>query len=349
MRHFIVLVGWLGASVLVSQGAYAATTKPFHIASWSGGAISNDQTRQFERCSANLTNAGGVTIIYSLSAQYSWSLAFSSPAWGFSKGDSFNVVLRTADRDDVRQRAIAVTNQLVELQLDDSIALFDRLRRRGQLQVVAGGLNFGFELNANSEVLAALMQCVAQQRPVPRNAKPITPFSSPPVPAQPAANPDPARRSEAAELAADIITYAGIHGASVLAPNESPGVRADAVWKVATAVTGVVSILAPDSGTKLDDMPARLIAGDSQACHGEFFSAAVPEVIEDTRVMRIFTACYTAPTTTTIYYVAVKRNEGGLYLLAIKSSGIERLEAAPQPAKEVDGAVRGVIIKVLSK
>src|SRR5712672_2883349 len=69
MLRTIALVGCLSGSLWAP--ASAAVTKTIQIGNWSIAAHADDQTRHLDHCSAKLTNAGGVTLTYSMSAQLS--------------------------------------------------------------------------------------------------------------------------------------------------------------------------------------------------------------------------------------------------------------------------------------
>jgi len=275
--------------------------------------------------------------------EQAWGLGFSNPSWSFTRGDTFNLTLKFAAQEAVRQRATAVDGQVMELLPDDRVALFEKIRRRSQLLVTAGGLSFAFELSGNSEALAALLQCVAPPKPPARNVKLVNPLVVQCALPQCTAAADSERRGEAAQFAADLTGRIGIYGVQVVGGNESPQLRADALWK-AGPLTGAVSIV----GGKMDEVAGKVLASDAQACRDDFFAGTAAEAIEGVRAMRILTSCAAAQVTS-IYYLVIPRPQGGLYLLATMSSSVERFNSPPPPAQEVDGAIRATVVKVLSK
>ena len=162
-----------------------------------------------------------------------------------------------------------------------------------------------------------------------------------------------ANRAEATALAANILGQAGVIGFQILAPNDLPqGFHADAVWK-AGSVIGTVSILEPDGQTKIDDVPGILIGGDAQSCRGKFFSGSLPDATDQSPIARVFTSCQTPKGTTSVYYIAVPRDQGGgFYLLAMMTANAEQSKAEPpteEQAKEMENSIRKAVFKVLSK
>lgn len=55
--------------------------------------------------------------------------------------------------------ATAITNQMVQVQLADSVALFKKFMNGNKLKVEAAQQNFVFDLTNTSEFLPALLKC----------------------------------------------------------------------------------------------------------------------------------------------------------------------------------------------
>ena len=123
--HFVcALPALLGWSLSTGRSAAAATLKTYQFMTWTVTARSDDQTRQFDRCSAQTAYPNGVTIAFSVDRRYSWGLALSNPAWDFVEGTTFGIVLRLSERDLLKENAVAIDHQLVEVQLSDPTAAF---------------------------------------------------------------------------------------------------------------------------------------------------------------------------------------------------------------------------------
>src|SRR5262250_1112216 len=176
------VLGLLGAFVTAPLAAAAPAGK-LQIGGWSGGPQFDSRTGQFERCAASLNNGSGTTITFSIDRNFGWGLGFSNPSWSFGRGHSFGLALTIGKQFQIRQHALAVGVDRLELQLDDSLTVFARLRVLPQLKATAGGMVVAFELRDSEEIMSALAQCALQQTlpAPPRPAK----SKNPPRPVDP--------------------------------------------------------------------------------------------------------------------------------------------------------------------
>jgi len=335
--HPLVIAGCL-ASLMVN-GATAAATKPFRIANWSGAAYSGDQTRQFERCAASFTNAGGIVISYAVDRDYRWHLSFSNPTWNFIEGYSWNSSLKLGDGSVLRSRAVVVGSSNLEIRTEDGLSLFAALWTASQLQVTAGGLTFEFELISSNEVLSALAQCVLRQTGVaPRQNT-----------ARLAGRIDPAARDEAKAFATEILSYARIADVQMLPPSAAPAEgQAAAAWKT-QLVTSTVDVVEAANIGRVDAMPMRIVEGDLRKCRGGFFFTSAMQEIDQLKVARTFTSCQTPESTIFVYYIAIARPKGGFYLLSSRSLGGGFGSVAQQQTELVDAKLRAVLMTAVSK
>jgi len=341
-RHLaFAIIGLLGGGLLTGLPASGATLKTYQFLTWSVTARSNDQTKQFDRCSAQTTYPNGVTIAFSVDRRYSWSLAFFNPSWDFVEGTTFGIVLRLSEREFLKESAVATDHQLVEVQLSDPTAAFEKLRKATALQVMAGAMTseFGFGLAGPANVLSALMQCVAQQTlPATRPARSAGSNPKPTAPLRPALDLNPASNEEAATFVGQLLADARISNFRLLARAEiPPGMRGDVVW-TAGAITGSVSIIA--APPKVDDLVSTLIGTDTGSCRGNYFAGMLPDTIDGPSVTRIFTLCQVQSTTNFVYYLAAPREGGGLYLLATMATTKSPTETTDLTAKDIDQAIR---------
>src|SRR5262249_4181906 len=222
------------------------------------------RTRQFERCAASLNNGSGTTLTISIDRNFGWGLGFSNPAWSFGKGHSFGLILTIGKQYQIRQTALAVGVDRLEMQLDDSLALFARLRVLPHLKATAGGMVVSFELRDSEEIMSALAQCALQQSLPARSAK--SKGAPRPVDPLPALAQTDAMRAEASGIAADLLSFADISGARVLASNETPDdVRAHAVWRTGH-VTGTVSIFPSGRSAGLGALANDLVRYGAAKC-----------------------------------------------------------------------------------
>jgi hypothetical protein len=331
-----------------SENAYAAGDGNFRISEWVGRAYWNKQEKQLDHCSAQLTNADNITIIYSLDRQYVWSLEISSPAWNFTKGASFQVTLGLGDRGSLGMQAIAAEPQRVRVQLPDSLSVFNSFTHITQIGFVAGGLTSHFDLAYNNQILTALTKCVVRYGVSSRSRAAIVAWLKSSVGPKSNINDDASIHSEASALATNIKMEADIPKATSVPQNEVPaGLTGDAYWKVGRILFAVAIL--PHETSAVNDIPSLIIGGDAQKCRGDLFAGATIDIVGTLRVARAITNCLTPEATTTIYYLVVPRKEGGVYLLATATNGFEMSALGEPTAEEVDRKIRASIIVALSK
>jgi hypothetical protein len=344
--HFACAVmGLLGSSLLAGRSAPAATLKTYQFMTWTVTARSDDQTKQFDRCSAQTTYPNGVSIAFSVDRRYSWGLALSNPAWDFVEGTTFGIVLRLSERDFLKEDAVAIDHQLVEVQLSDPTATFEKLRKATTLQVMAGAMTveFGFGLSGPGNVLSTLMQCVAQQaQPAARPVRSAGTNVKPSAPARAALNLNPASNpagpAEAATLIDGLLAEARISNFQHLAREQIPsGMRGDVAW-TAGAVTGTASII--EAPPLVDEIVSTVIGNDTRSCRGNYFAGTLPDTVDGASATRVFTACQVQSVTSFVHYLAVPRATGGFYLLATMATAKSPTDAVDQTAKDIEEAIR---------
>jgi hypothetical protein len=348
MRWVSLFIICAATSLLNNGVACAAADGAFRISDWVGRAYWNQQNKkQLDHCSAQLTNANKITIIYSLDHQYMWRLELSSPAWKFTKGASFPVAFGFGNRGYSRLRAVATEAQLVRVKLPDSLSAFEALRSIIQLKLVAGGLTTHFDLTNNNQVLTALTQCVSRYGATSRSRADSAAW----LKLLSSHGPDNnlSIPKEASALAANVMTEAAIPKAASLKPSEVPaGLTGDAFWS-ADKTLFTVTILPRNEAPDIANIPGLIIGGDAQKCRGDFFSGSMFDTINKLRVARAFTNCQSPQSTTSIYYLAVPRKQGGLYLLTTFTNGFEIAAPGQPTARDIDRKIRDSIRIALSK
>lgn len=344
-RIALLVVGFL--SLVLAQNANAAVSDQIRIANWSGGSYFNDRSKRFDHCSASATNSGEIAISYSIDRQYRWSLTFSHPAWNFSNGLSLNLVLKSGERDGMRGHAVAVESRVLQVQVEDNISLFAMLRIGGQLRVTAGGLTFEFPLADSDDVLSALTQCAMRHLGIAKSPK--SKRSAPERSARPPLVADPASHDETLALANDVIGYARIPDARILAADEVPAdLRGAAVWK-AGLITSSVSVVRSNNADRVDEVAVQLVERDARKCQGGFFFVLELDAIDRAPVARVFTSCKMFEAVTSVYHLAVPRRQGGAYLVSATGRGSGFAGAIQRQAEQVDAKVRAVITVALKQ
>lgn len=330
-----------------STAAHAAADGSFRIFDWVGRAYWNKQERHFDRCAAQWTNPDKITITYSLDRHYVWSLDLSNPAWRFSKGASFEIIIGLGNGRFLKQRATALDPQQVRVRIPDSLSLFETLRKIYRIELVAGGMRSQFNLMYDNQVLTALTQCVVRYGTSAKDRAAIASWVKIYAKAADAGH-DAATHKEAEAVAAGIMSAAELPKTGKLAPADTAGLPGDAFRKLDKIIVSL-TIVPRDETPGINELPALLIGADAHRCRGEFFSAALPDMIEKLRVARAFTSCLSQDTVRSAYYLAVPRKLGGIYLVAIAANDPDIVSAGKLTARDVDRRIRGSIAVALEK
>jgi hypothetical protein len=309
----------------------------------------NQKDRTLDRCSAQLTNADRITIIYSLDRHYMWTFELSNPSWNFPKGSKFEIAFGSGNRSYFRQQVAALEPQLVRVLLPDSVNSFEAFRRLPRLELVAGGLTSQFDLSYGNQVLSALVKCVQRYGATAKSRAAVTAWLKSPI--GPAAGPsaDPEIQKEAAGLASNIIAEADISKATNLKAGDFPAEAAgDSVWKIGQNILSV-SVLSQGDIPELGDLTDLIIGGDAQTCRWDFFSGAMLDNIATVNVARAYTNCQTTQSSSSMYYFLVPRKQGGVYLVKTIASGVEVTPTGEKNAKDVDGKIRASFMEAVAK
>lgn len=322
----------------------AAPLRNFRVGEWFAGAYSKDSTGEFSHCGASATYKSGISTVFAISKNLTWSMGFYNPAWRLSPKSTYDIAFTVDDMSPILAKAVAIDPSQVEVALQDSSELFARFRRGYLLTVAAADQVFRFNLTGTSQLLPVLLRCAAQNgnpgivanpfeksRPVVEKTKPtVAPASD-----------RSAERAEATTLVANLLSQAGIQGFVLLDPNELPSIKADAKWR-AGDLFGTITVAPDILPTQISEVPATLIGRDAKACKGTFLSGAIQDEPKNS-FARIFTTCNDGKDTVTVYYLAVPRKAGGAYIMTTATVGLET------PAKEADSNIRTAVYKVLPR
>jgi hypothetical protein len=155
----------------------------------------------------------------------------------------------------------------------------------------------------------------------------------------PAVGPTSESRAEATTLATDILRRANFTY-EFLSPEKAPENlrKYDAAWR-ADNVLGTLRVL---PAANQDKVRGELIADDANSCKGKFASGALPGM-SGSQSQTIFTSCE-SDNNWSVYYIAVPRRKGGIYLLGVAGTGEQ---AARMQA--VANSYRTVALEVLER
>ncbi|HET9717716.1 MAG TPA: hypothetical protein VFP60_16170 [Pseudolabrys sp.] len=355
MHSFKLCCLCLAAILFGLAPARAANEGTFRIADWTGRAYFKEKDkkqkeREFDRCSAQMTNPDRISIIYSLDRHFMWTFELSSEAWNFPKGSSFEVAFGSGTGAHFRQRVAALEPQLLRVLLPDSINSFETFRRLVRLELVAGGLTTRFDTAYANLVLTALTKCVTRYGSTPRSRAAIAAFLKSPIGPASAPSSDPAILTETAELAKSLVAEANLPKAESLKPANVPdGMPGDAVWKIADAYMTVSVLPREHVPSEIGDLTDLIVGADAQKCRGDFFSGTTLDLIDAVNVARAYTNCETQQATSSIHYLLMPRAQGGLYLIRSIISGVEVTPVGERAVKELDAKIRGSIMAALAK
>jgi hypothetical protein len=341
MRLFAVC----GAALALNGGPRTASAElmyNFPVGTWSAGAYTKQNTRQFNHCAVSASYNSGILMSFSVSRSFAWSMAFAHPTWRLTQGQSYDIAFTVDQMPPLRARAIAVGPNIVEVPLADSTELFQRFRQGYQLRVAAAGQVFAFNLTGTSQVLPALLRCVqANLQPYGTTTVAANPFAAP-APANTAGQRSngagqgrpAAYRAEALSLAANILGSAGIAGFQIA---EGDGF-VDASWR-ANNLFGMVRIEPKDPPSLIS---AGMIAVDAAGCKSKFASGSIPAG-NNNDVPRMFTKCGDGEQGYTVFYFILPRKAGGYYVIGTGASGAE------EPTREVESDIRQATLKVMGR
>jgi hypothetical protein len=329
-----------GAVLSLVAGTRSVSAEPlynFHVGSWSAGAYTKQNTRQFNHCAAAATYNSGIMMFFSVSRSFAWSMGFAHPAWRLTQGQSYDIAFTVDQATPIGARAIAIGPGQVEVPLADSTELFQRFRQGYQLRVAAAGQVLAFNLTGTSQVLPALLRCVqANLQPSGTTTVVANPFAAPAPTNTPASQGRPsAYRAEAVALVANILGSAGVVGFQIA---EGDNGFVDAAWR-ADRLFGMVRIEPKEPPALIS---AGMIAVDAAGCRSKFASGSMPAT-GNNDLPRMFTKCGDGDQGYTVFYFILPRKAGGHYLIGTGASGSD------EPARQVESDIRQATLKVVGR
>jgi hypothetical protein len=326
-----------GAVLALTGGLRAASAEllyNFKVGTWSAGAYTKQNAKQFNHCAASANYNSGILMSFSVSRTFAWSMAFAHRSWRLTQGQMYDIAFTVDQMPPLRARAVAVGPNLVEVPLADSTELFQRFRQGQQLRVAAAGQVLAFNLTGTSQVLPALLRCVqANLQPSGTTTVAANPFVAPAPANTPASQGRPAAyRAEALSLAANILGSAGVVGFQIA---EGGNGFADAAWRT-DRLFGMVRIEPKEPPALIS---ATTIAVDAAGCKSKFASGSIPG--NDNDPPQMFTKCGEGDQGFTVYYFVLPRKAGGHYLIGTGGSD--------EPARQVESDIRQATMKVTGR
>jgi len=361
------------AAFLAHIPANAATIDTFKVSNWTVGAYTNNTTNRFSHCAASGRYKNGLTLIFSVNESLEWGISFLNPEWNIREGREIDIDFKIDNGRVNYARARAVNSKQIVAKLPDSVELFNQFRYGSRLVVsINDGRPVPFNLSDTNPMLTEVLRCAQRYKGyVDRGGGGLSQGSrdlgsrderlsripddrdddlrgerkqpQQTTSQQAAVGPTAESRAEAMEIATNILRRANFD-----IPVEKPEQlseelrnKFDAVWR-GEGMLGTLRILDGPRATTLDKVRGGLISSDAVTCKGKFASGALP-AMSGSQSQSIFTSCE-GQSNWSVYYIAIPRKRGGIYLIGISGSG----EVAAR-LQNVANAYRTVALEVLER
>lgn len=290
------------------------------LGAWEIGAYMGDN-KIFSHCAMYAAYQSGISMILTISKDYSWRIAWMNEKWNLKQNQAIQVSLYI---DGVGPQVINATARqpsLVVAELPDSAALFDSFRKGYKLVAHADGSKYEFSLNGTYNALTETVRCVKQfaeygQKSVGTGNTPLDTASG----AQPQNAPrdDIELKLEATTLMGNILSMADIANARILTSQErkSDVFRDLAPWEVvwrADSIVGGLLVPATSGKTNFEQVTSALIAGDKASCGNGAFVPGSAAGEDGKAISSLVTSCTTGAKTLEVWYILVPREAGGYY------------------------------------
>jgi hypothetical protein len=304
------------AGVFLAAGAAdaAGPFRTFQMGLWSGGAWTNDQTGAFSHCAASVPYQSGITMFAAINRSYSWSLGFGDPRWTLAPKTQIPIELNFDAGPVFNVFGTVIAPTLVGVPMPDNSKLINTFRYSTQMNALAQGQVFTFNLTGTSRIMVQLASCVRTELALETTQPSRTAVAVPQAPAVPPQGPIASQEAQLEEmqLATNFLLAARLSSARVLARSEMPTELASfgAAWKADDALGGV-KVFLPRPGLTGLEIASDLIGTDSKTCKGRFASARSSELVDSDVVFRAATSCGESENERSAQYFIAPRPKGG--------------------------------------
>jgi S1-C subfamily serine protease len=163
MRRIAAFIVIVLVAVFGFGGTSANAKGPFgsiKIGLWTGGAYTDEKTNAFSHCAAVAPYLNGISLFISENANDQWTMAFASPTFHLTVGETFPIDLTLDGQKQLRLFGNAATAELVVAPLP-SVALV----RKSHLMVAqAREVTYQFELTSIEKVVSTVANCVSKTK-----------------------------------------------------------------------------------------------------------------------------------------------------------------------------------------
>lgn len=200
-------------SYLWATTAWSALMGQTRVYEWQVGAYSSDTNGLFSHCTASADYDSGISLVFAIGRNYSWSMGLMNPAWKLSLGDKFPVQYQVDNEPIISAAADVRGSNLVGIDLIDSAKLFNLFKLGRTLKIKAGEKIFRFGLNNSSKALDAAAMCTNAKIAAENGGGP-DPFGNTRNAAQNSPQND-AAKVEAAAVTANLLSAANVQNFQV--------------------------------------------------------------------------------------------------------------------------------------
>lgn len=159
-RIALILFG----SWLACAPAIAEQISEFNVGNWRGGGYTHTKTGDFSHCAASADYKNGVTLVFAIHRDLTWSLGLANDNWKLTEGDTYAVQYQI-DRSSIYDgTATVIAPNQVKVPLPGDDALFGRFRRGRMLTIDAANQTMNFSLKHTSKMLGTLFECAQYWR-----------------------------------------------------------------------------------------------------------------------------------------------------------------------------------------
>jgi hypothetical protein len=315
-----------------SQATMLISRLPFNGV-WQGGAYGDEQTHQFQYCSAGASYRSGITMLVTITRNLGWGLAFGDQEWSLQPNQEIPLSMTFDGRNPWSGTARAVNAHLATVPMADNSQLITAFRAAYQMQVFAVGKAFLFNLDGTSRLMVQLVRCVQTQMAIERGEPPPNFAEAPPRTASPAPSPQPpsdasnARIELAAmRIASNLLLQAKLPNARLLSSSETPpALRGHGVVWTSDAGIGAVELVSAQAGKDPQDIASSLINSDANTCKGDFGSGRSSELVDNKVVTKARTACKDSAGARGFRYFIVSGPNGTFIVYELGSGGAEQV------------------------
>jgi hypothetical protein len=343
MKRVLIAIA-SSVAVLASQSAFAdqipgSQTK---VANWSIGAY--DREGKFSHCAMATGYNSGITMLYSVSGNYTWRVGWTHPSWNFSKDQSVDIVVFVDSAGPYYLKATATSKNLALAELPAKGEVFDVMRKGYLMTVHAVGNTYKFNLDGTYAALTEIVNCagrysgaIANTAPpapmVPPNAAPMVLRTAPPSSSANMVTAE--QRLEATKVVANILAQGEMTNFRILTAREVADLKSeyfsksDVVWR-AEGVIGTLRIIPKTPNVTAKDIATAVVADDLKNCKGQSASGSTKDE-KSVSVVRMFTGCQEAGDAFENHYTVVPLEDGSHYLFATAAkadTGEKNKEAA---------------------